>query len=324
MPFLNEAVQRVLDSSVVFSFDQNGYRRHARHFVPGDLEVDLRGRVHLITGSNSGIGYATALGLAKRQATVHLLCRDVARGQRAQRGISSAAGHGRVYFHHIDVSDFDSIRAFAKEWGEQPIDVLIHNAGVLPDKRSMTDDGLELTLATNLVGPFLLTRLLLPCLEQAVHPRILHVSSGGMYLKKLDAEMLFQSPGAFDGVDAYARTKRAQVVLTEMLAERLQSRGIVVHAMHPGWADTPALRAALPRFHRLTRRILRTAAQGADTMVWLAAANPALEDTGLFYFDRKPRDTHFLRGTKESESEREEFWKKMCDAIDVNSDNDWD
>ena len=112
----------------------------------------------------------------------------------------------------------------------------------------------------------------------------------------------------FDGVSAYAQTKRMQVVLAEQLAERGAAAGIGVHAMHPGWADTPAVRSSLPRFHRWMRGRLRTPEQGADTVLWLAV-RPAREvPSGRFWLDRAPQPTHLAPLTRESAAERAALW----------------
>ncbi len=115
----------------------------------------------------------------------------------------------------------------------------------------------------------------------------------------------------YDGVVAYAETKRAQVVLAELWAERLRSQRIAVNAMHPGWADTPSVRSSIPGFYRMTRHILRTPAEGADTIVWLAAADAARAHSGRFFFDREPRGTHWLPGTRETDAERRALWKRV-------------
>jgi NAD(P)-dependent dehydrogenase (short-subunit alcohol dehydrogenase family) len=189
--------------------------------------------------------------------------------------------------------------------------VLVYNAGVLPDRRAPTADGLELALATNLVGPFLLTGLLLPALESA-KGRVVLASSGGMYTQRLDVAALFAGgPGPYDGVVQYARTKRARVVLNELLAEKLAGSGVTVSAMHPGWADTAAVRASFPRFHALTKGILRAPEEGADTVVWLAASRAAEGRSELFWFDREAVGTTPIPGTREPEEERGRLWQAL-------------
>jgi hypothetical protein len=125
-----------------------------------------------------------------------------------------------------------------------------------------------------------------------------------MYTKRLDVDALADTRGTYDGVSAYARTKRGQVVLTELLAERADPR-VSFHCMHPGWVDTPALQTSLPRFWRLMRRRLRTPAEGADTIVWLCVAAGLDGESGGFWFDRKRARTHWLPWTRASDDERE-------------------
>ena len=151
----------------------------------------------------------------------------------------------------------------------------------------MTGEGNELTLATHVLSPFLLTRALRPLLEAAAPSRVIVVASGGMYSEPLDVDALDPEPAAYDGTKAYARCKRAQVVLAEEWTRHLLDTGITVNAMHPGWADTPGLRTALPGFSRVVGPLLRTPEEGADTIVWLAAAPDAADLSGLFFLDRR-------------------------------------
>jgi NAD(P)-dependent dehydrogenase (short-subunit alcohol dehydrogenase family) len=212
------------------------------------------------------------------------------------------------------MSDLASVREAAIAVAAAPVDVLVHNAGVLPDERVETRDGLELTFATHVAGPFLLTRLLEERLAASPDGRVVWVSSGGMYTRRLTVDDPAWEERAYDGVVAYAETKRAQVVLSEMFAARLAPRGVTVHAMHPGWADTPAVASSLPRFHFLTRPILRTRNEGADTVVWLAAADRAADETGAFWFDRRQRRTHLLPWTHEAPADREALWS-LCEGV---------
>ena len=131
-----------------------------------------------------------------------------------------------------------------------------------------------------------LTGLLLERLAESAPSRVLTMSSGGMYTANLTVSGLQMSADDYKGAEQYARAKRAQVALNELWAARLGDAGIHFHALHPGWADTPGVDASLPTFSKVVGPLLRTADQGADTLVWLAADNAALESDGLFWLDR--------------------------------------
>lgn len=296
----------VLDPTVVWSFSQPGFHRHAAQFNKSDLSVDLRGKRVLVTGANSGIGKATATSLARLGAEIIMLCRSLERGQTALEEIKRETQSTTLELVQLDVSSKKDIRHKAQGLLGKPIDVLVHNAGVLPNEHSVTSEGLESTLATNLVGPHLLTQCLRPCLSGA---RVIWVSSGGMYPVKIDLDELVSPPvQKFDGVRAYAQTKRAQVILNELYAER--ETGWTSLCMHPGWADTPAVSSSIPTFHRLTKSILRTPQQGADTVIWLAAAAKSF-NSGTFWFDRKIRRTHAFPWTKETKATQQDLWKLL-------------
>ncbi len=303
---------RALDATVALSFDRTGFARHARGFDPADLDVDLRGRVAAVTGANSGLGFATAAGLARRGAQVHMLCRNEERGEIARKQLVEQTG-GDLRLSVVDVSDRDSVARFCADPGISRLDILVHNAGALLAEREGTADGLEVTLATHVVGPLRLTLGLLPKLVDGPEgrpARIVWVSSGGMYPKRLSVDRLAATSGPFDGVAVYADCKRAQVVLSELLAERLDPRVVTSNAMHPGWAATPGVASSLPRFHAVTRRILRSPEEGADTVLWLAACARIGGQTGRFWFDRRAVSTHLLPGTREGAEERGRLWEQ--------------
>ncbi len=319
--FATRWLTRLADASIFFSFDRTGFRLHQRSFDPNDLDVDLAGKRCLITGANSGLGKAAAHALAGLGADVWLLCRSEERGRRAEDDIRLATGNDRTRLEIVDMSETASVRELAERIGETPIDVLIHNAGVLPDERIETNEGLELTWATNVVGPFLLTWLLRPNLRRAAPARVINVSSGGMYTQQLDLRDVGWEKKPFDGVTAYAQTKRAEVVLTELWAERLKDAVITVNSMHPGWADTPGVQQSLPRFWRFTKNRLRTPREGADTIVWLAACERIAGETGKFWFDRRAVETHKLRRTRERSGDRERLWAMVRSHAGLTEDD---
>jgi NAD(P)-dependent dehydrogenase (short-subunit alcohol dehydrogenase family) len=304
----------ILDISPLGSFDRIGFQRHQLGFDPGDLEVDLFGQRCLVTGANSGIGFETARALADLGAEVILLCRNAERGEEAAESIRKSTGNRRVEFFRLDMSDLADVDAAAVELAKEPVDVLVHNAGLLPDERIESNDGLEMTFATHVAGPHRLTRGLRSALIRADGGRVIWVSSGGMLTQRLrldDPQWLSRD---YDGVTAYAETKRAQIVLAELWAKEFEGSNVTVNSMHPGWADTPAVADSLPRFHRVTEAILRAPAEGADTIVWLAASAAAEGESGRFFFDRRPARTHWIPSTRESSSDRRALWE-LCENL---------
>jgi dehydrogenase/reductase SDR family protein 12 len=179
--------------------------------------------------------------------------------------------------------------------------VLIHNAGAIHPEFRAGQTGTELTIAGQVVAPFLLTSLLMPALLAAVSSRVITVSSGGMYTQRLDPARLQMPASRYNGVTAYARAKRAQVALSREWARRFAGTGVAFHAMHPGWVDTPGVVAALPGFRRLTWPILLSPGQGADTVVWLATMPPERLGSGRFWHDRRRRPEHLLPWTREKD-----------------------
>jgi NAD(P)-dependent dehydrogenase (short-subunit alcohol dehydrogenase family) len=301
----------VVDATVVLSYGNTGYRlRHALMWNPDALDVDLTGKVCAITGGNSGIGFATALQFAQRGATVYLLVRNWERGVTARASIIAQTGNDRVHLEAIDLSDLAVVRACSERLASQlqRLDVLINNAANAFEKRALSAAGVEVTFATNVLGPFALTNALLPLMQRG--SRIINVSSGGMYLAKLDLNDILGERRHYDELMAYARSKRALMMLTELWAKQLAGTGITVNCMHPGWADTPLVQTGLPVFRQTMRRFLRTPAEGADTIVWLAAAREVAGVTGRFWFDRRARAIHKFPLTRNSADDYRKLWNE--------------
>jgi NAD(P)-dependent dehydrogenase (short-subunit alcohol dehydrogenase family) len=236
--------------------------------------------------------------------------RNLERGAAAQARIREKAGHARVYLEAIDLSSVASVRACADriKTQTQRLDILINNAGDAFDRRELSVDGVELTFATNVLGTFVLTNTLIPLLQNSTPARIINVSSGGMYLAKLDLNDLQYERKNYDELMAYAKSKRALMMLSELWAEQLKSSSVVVNCMHPGWVDTPLLQTGLPAFRQSLRSILRTPDEGADTIVWLAAAPQLATVTGRFWFDRRERTAHKIFLTKSSPADYRQLW----------------
>lgn len=293
-------LEKLVGTNPVTSYTKLGFAVRARGFDPRDLAPKTGPqRVVLVTGANSGIGFVVARELAARGDRVFMLCRSPERGNAARDRIG-----GDTQVARLDVSDLDDVRRFAKEFSPLCVDVLVHSAAVLPAERAFTRQGLERTLATNLVGPYLLTQLLKPQLKRSPEARVILITSGGMFPRKLDVATLHHDKGKFDGVTAYADTKRALVELGEHWHGTLW-RTVTVSSMHPGWADTPGVETSLPLFHRLTKWMLRTPEEGADTAVWLALKDGL--PSGRLWFDREEVSPFVFSWTRPAPGEREKL-----------------
>lgn len=314
---MTDFVDSALDTLVVPGFSRIGYKVRSRDWDP--IDEDLTGRTMVVTGATSGLGRAAAEELAGLGARVILVARDEEKAEKARTDIMLATGNEEVAIQLADLSLMSEVRSLAARLldTESAIHVLINNVGALFNERKETAEGIEMTLATNLAGQFLLTRLLLDRLKESAPSRIIFVSSGGMYTQRISVTNLQNDQGEYKGAAAYARTKRGQVIITEMLAERLQGTGVVVHSMHPGWADTPGVSGSLPLFRKLTGPFLRSAEEGADTMVWLAADPEPTKTSGLFWHDREPRETHKTDRTRALPEKREELWKALEDLTGI-------
>jgi NAD(P)-dependent dehydrogenase (short-subunit alcohol dehydrogenase family) len=238
-------------------------------------------------------------------------CEEIIRGARSDYPAD-------VQVEVCDVSDLGAVGAFAADLTSRvsTLDVLIHNAGVLPAARTETDGGREITLATHVLGPVLLTERLLPILATSDDPGVILMSSGGMYTRSLPADDPEYLDGRYSGAAAYARTKRLQVAFTPILGRRWAGQHVSVYSMHPGWADTPGVATSLPGFRMLTRPLLRTSDQGADTALWLAATRPAPPSGGVGH-DRRLPPEHDLPLTRYSDRDRERVWRYCADAIGI-------
>jgi dehydrogenase/reductase SDR family member 12 len=300
----------VLDRSVVLGYSKIGYalRRRTSGWPADPSPGALKGRDVVVTGASSGLGIATARGLAELGARVHLVVRNLEKGEGVLGELREAVPSADFELWRCDVSDLDDVRRFAEELGAAvpEISVLVHNAGAMPPKRTSSEQGHEMTMAIHLLGPLLMTELLLDNLAKG-QGRVVLVTSGGMYTQPLPVKDPEYTRGDYKPATAYARSKRAQVSLLPVLRDRWAPRGVQVYATHPGWADTPGVVDALPGFHKVTGPILRDVEQGADTTVWLGGVEPAPE-SGRLWHDRRARPDHYLPRTRETEDERQAIW----------------
>jgi dehydrogenase/reductase SDR family member 12 len=295
---LARLVDSALDRSVVLGYTSVGsdVRRRLPTWPAAPAPGSMAGRRVVVTGATSGIGEAMARSFLDLGATVHLLGRNADKVAAYAKELRQAVPNADVVEEVCDVSDLDAVRAWCADLSGRvdALHGLVHNAGVMPPERSESPQGHELSLACHVLGPHLMTALLRDRLV-AGPASVVWMSSGGMYgasLQAQDADDVEFRRGEYDGVQAYARTKRMQVVMADAWAEQLRGTGVLVESMHPGWVTTPGVSESLPRFDRLTRRVKRTPADGADTAVWLVATRPPSEP-GHFWHDRRQRPTTF-------------------------------
>lgn len=308
---------RLLDRSVLSGYSSLGIRLRRRHWADDDPAPGaLTGAVAMVTGAGGGLGEATVLGLAGLGARVHLVVRSPERAAPAVRRVRAAlAAAGReadLVVECCDVADLDSVDRFVRDWVTRAdragaaLDVLVHNAGVMPPERTVSPQGHELSMATHVLGPVRMTDgLATPLARSERGARVVLVASGGMYTQKLPVEDPEFAHGSYRGAVAYARSKRVQVDLLPHLAAHWAPAS--VFAMHPGWVDTPGVADSLPGFKRLTGPVLRSPAEGADTTVWLAGTRQA-PPSGTFWHDRAQRPTHYRSGTRSGPEEVDRTW----------------
>ncbi len=276
----------------------------------------MQGRRVLITGPTSGVGKEMALQLAALGAEVVLGCRDTKKGNATAAEITRRTGSTKLVVMPVDTSSQASIRLFAQDFRRRyrRLHVLINNAsgnrGTLPKANS--PEGIELTFATNVVGYFLLIQELLDILEASAPSRIINVASA--YASDLDLDDLQFERRLFESFKAYAQSKACDRLLTWALARRLKGTGVTANAMTPGLIITGLYRTAPRELVDQLRGYSggRTAAQGADTAVWLASA-PEMEGvTGKFFEDREEVKCEFR-----NRKDEEKLWKILTDLTRV-------
>jgi retinol dehydrogenase 14 len=251
----------------------------------------MGGTTVLITGGTSGIGKATAVAIAAMGANVVVVGRNQERGGAAVEEIKAQSHNESVELMLADLSVQAEVRRLAEEFLERydRLDVLVNNAGLVQSKRTETPDGIETTLAINHLAPFLLTNLLLGCLEQSAPSRVITVSSEAQRWGTMDFEDM-QSRRKYRGFPVYGMTKLANIMFTYELAERLDGTGVAVNCLHPGSVGTnfgQNNRGAMALFFRTFKPFMRSPEQGADTLIWLASSPEVDGVSGKYFSDRK-------------------------------------
>jgi retinol dehydrogenase-14 len=251
-------------------------------------------RICMVTGANSGIGKATALGLAKMGATVVMICRDRGRGEAAMDEIKAQSGNQAVDLMLADLSSLAAVRRLAREYADryQSLHVLVNNAGTYFTKRHVTVDGLETTFVVNYLAPFLLTNLLLDTLESGAPARVVNVAGAYHAKGKIQFDDL-QGEREYNGARANNQAKLALVLFTYELARRVHSTGITANCLHPGAVATNLLEKdkdypAFLRFaYRLFKPFAKSPEKGAETSLYLASSPEVAGLTGKYFVNMK-------------------------------------
>jgi dehydrogenase/reductase SDR family protein 12 len=290
-------LNKVYDFSPYHSFDSRGFQRHEKEFSP--LKNISSEKFGLVTGGTSGIGLGVSQFLKNQNISFGVTGRDATK--------ASELIDERRKFFQLDLSDWDEIKKLAHTI-DRPLDFLVLNAGGMPDKYLKNKWGYEYQCASQLVGHYLLFRYFHELGKISPAAKILWISSGGMYLKKLDLKNLF-APRMYDKVACYANVKRAQVILSELLSEKYHQYFFA--SMHPGWVKTEAVKVALPTFYQLTEKNLRTIREGSDTINFLLTEDHL--PTGKFWFDREQKNPNpwLLAWTKSDSLEKKSLLKKL-------------
>lgn len=257
-----------------------------------DVPVEIKGKVAVVTGANSGVGFEVAKNLAKRGAKVYLACRDKERCALAREDIFLETENKDIHCRYCDLASFDSIKRFVRrlQKDEEKVDILVNNAGVMWGEREITQDGIETQLGVNHMGHFLLTNLLIDKIKQGAPSRIVNVASRAHFKGKINVQDL-NSAESYSESGAYNQSKLANVLFTRELAKRLEGSGVTVNAVHPGIVDTNIVRntgfftkTLMTIFRPFGWAFVKSPRQGAQAVLHVAL-HPDLEQTTGQYFD---------------------------------------
>ncbi|MBU6122166.1 SDR family oxidoreductase [Hymenobacter siberiensis] len=255
---------------------------------------DLQNQIILVTGATSGIGKVTATELAKKGAHIVILARSAEKAADTQQEIKAAAGHNHVDILLADLADLDQVRRAAAEFNARypRLDVLVNNAGLIfGAERQLSPDGNELGVATNHLGPFLLTALLFDKLKASPAARVVNVASEAYRIARPDLAD-FQSASGYGGLRVYANTKLYNIMFTQELARRLRTHGIAnitTNVLHPGVVASGFGNSSgglMGFLTQLGRPFMISVEKGAETSIFLASA-PEVGTVSGGYFDKK-------------------------------------
>jgi NAD(P)-dependent dehydrogenase (short-subunit alcohol dehydrogenase family) len=251
----------------------------------------LQGKVALVTGANTGIGQVTALELARAGAKVWLACRSQAKAEAAMAQIRSEVPDARLAFLALDLGNLAAVRQAAAAFVQSgdPLHLLVNNAG-LAGQRGATSDGFEIHFGTNHLGPYLLTRLLLPVLRASAPARIVCVASRAHYQpRSLDLDAQQQPTRSWAGVSEYGVSKLCNVLFAKELSDRLAGSGVTVYSLHPGVVASDIWRRVPQPLRWLALQFMISNHEGARTSLYCATSPAVADESGLYYDLCKPR-----------------------------------
>lgn len=253
---------------------------------------ELDGRNVLITGANTGIGFATVRGLAARGARIWLAGRSEEKTRAAMRRVIDETGNTALHYLALDLGSLPTVRACAESFlvADEPLHVLINNAG-LAGQRGMTDSGFELAFGTNHVGPFLLTALLLDRLRASAPARIVTVASDAHFAAKgIDYELIRKPTRNRTGFPEYAVSKLANVLHSQELARRLEGTGVTTYSLHPGVIASDIWRKVPWPVRPLMKLRMRSPEHGARTTLYCATEPELANESGRYYEELAPKE----------------------------------
>ncbi len=280
----------------------------------------MKGKICMITGANSGIGKATAIGLAKMGATIVMVCRNKERGEQALKDIKRKSNNESVYLMLADLSSQKAIHQLVKDFKEkhQNLHVLINNAGVNLSKRILNEDGIETTLAVNYLAPFLLCNLLFDSLKAGKPARIVNVSSS-VQAKSIDFDNL-NGEKHYRQLKAYAMSKLAVIILTYEFARRFDGNGVTINCLHPGYVRTNMIRnfrKFVKYFFPFISLFVRSPKRGAKTPIY-CASSPDIEGISGKYF-KKRKEKKSVKASYDEELAKE-LWDVSVELTNLNSE----
>ncbi len=268
--------------------------------------MSMEGKICIITGANSGIGKATAIDLAKMNATIVMMCRSKERGEEAQKEIIELTGNKKVDLLLCDLSSQESIRKFVSEFKSkyQKLHILINNAGIMLSKRVISVDGFEMNFVVNYLASFLLTNLLLDVLKKSAPSRIINVSSAAHRMAKMDFDDLQSEKRKYRLFKIYGTSKLALMLFSYELSRRLEGTSVTVNTLHPGVVNTNLGQDQSSFSRGFAKLFFKKPEKGAETSIYLASSQEVEGITGKYFIKKQQKQSS-------EESYNEDYAKRL-------------